>query len=62
MIWFNEGNAHFQQKQYEQAIKCWEKALEIGKKDQNEQVVSKSLMNIGTAYAVKGEWNLAIQY
>ncbi len=60
--WFNEGNTFFQKNQYEEAIKCWEKALEMGRDLQNDQVQAKSLMNIGTAYSVQKEWNKALKF
>lgn len=62
MRWFNEGNAYFQDMRYDDAIDCWEKALAIGEKEGIDQVVAKSLMNIGTAYSVKGDQNKAIKY
>jgi len=62
MKWFNEGNTHFQEGQYDQAIECWEKALKIGKDEKIDQVISKSLMNIGTAHSLKGNWNKALEY
>lgn len=62
MKWFNQGNKHFQEAQYDQAIECWQKALKIGRHEKNDQVVSKSLMNIGTALGAQGEWDKAIQF
>lgn len=62
MKWFNDGNAHFQEGRHDQALECWQKALELGRQEKNDQAVSKSLMNIGTAYGAKGEWKKAIQY
>ncbi|MHA1324038.1 MAG: tetratricopeptide repeat protein [Candidatus Helarchaeota archaeon] len=61
MKWFNEGNIHFQEERYDQAITCWEKALKIGQEENISQVVSKSFLNIGTAYGAKGDWKKALQ-
>ncbi|MDD1777987.1 MAG: tetratricopeptide repeat protein [Candidatus Helarchaeota archaeon] len=62
MKWFNEGNQYFQEAKYKEAIESWEKALEIGRAQGNEQVISKCLLNIGTALSAKGDWNNALKY
>lgn len=62
MKWFNEGNQYFQAAKYKEAIESWEKALEIGRAQGNEQVISKCLLNIGTALSAKGDWNNALKY
>jgi len=62
MVWFNEGNQFFRESKYDQAIESWEKALNIGKQEGNDQVISKCLMNIGTALSAKGDWNSALKY
>lgn len=62
MKWFNEGNQFFQESKYDQAIESWKKALTIGKQEGNDQVISKCLMNIGTALSAKGDWTGALKY
>ncbi|MHA1278528.1 MAG: tetratricopeptide repeat protein [Candidatus Helarchaeota archaeon] len=62
MKWFNEGNTNFQKNRYKEAIECWKKALEIGRKLQDDQVQAKSLMNIGTAYKAQEDWNKALNF
>jgi len=62
MKWFNEGNQYFQESKYKEAIESWEKALEIGRAQANDQVISKCLLNIGTALSAKGDWNNALKY
>ncbi len=62
MKWFTEGSRHFEAAEYDQAIDCWKEALEIGKQEKIEQVISKSLMNIATAYSSKGDWKQALEY
>jgi len=62
MKWFNEGNQFFQESKYDQAIESWEKALELGSQEDNDQVISKCLMNIGTALSAKVDWNGALKY
>jgi len=62
MKWFNEGNQYFQEAKYKEAIESWEKALEIGRAQGNEQVISKCLLNIGTALSARGDWNNALKY
>ncbi len=62
MKWFKEGTQHFQRTEYDQAIECWKKALELGTQEKIEHVISKSLMNIGTAYSSKGEWKKTLEF
>lgn len=62
MNWLNEGNKLFQEKRYQQAIECWEKALEIGEEKKNDRVISNAAMNIGTVYSLLEEWDIALKY
>ena len=58
---FSEGAKYFREKDYESAIKSWQKALEVYRKNNKRDFEAVVLGNIGNAYDESGDYAKAIE-
>ncbi|MBI5375201.1 MAG: tetratricopeptide repeat protein [Candidatus Schekmanbacteria bacterium] len=58
---FSDGAKYFREKDYESAIKSWQKALEVYRKNNNRDFEAVVLGNIGNAYDESGDYAKAIE-
>lgn len=58
---FSEGAKYFREKDYENAIKSWQKALEVYRKNNKRDFEAVVLGNIGNAYDESGDYAKAIE-
>ncbi|MDR0874505.1 MAG: tetratricopeptide repeat protein [Prevotellaceae bacterium] len=59
---FNEGNAYLQEKDYDKALECHKKALEIAPELYKNDTIEAAFKHLGKIYLGKEEYNKAKEY